>query len=221
MLVVIVLCIVFVLILNNTKISEYFTMERIKSNIDNREYSVVTKYKDRAQAADLIANINQFTAIFIKTMQDKYISTKYYESTSSMSVREYDRGNEITTVLLRRFNPEALQENEPDSIDKTSYTTNKGEVISLCLREKISGKNEFHDISVLQFVLLHEIAHIVTPELNHSILFWTNFRFLLDFCNKYGLYTSQMYDSRENKVNYCGLNISYNPVSDLTLQTFF
>lgn len=217
---VIIVLFVILLFVQNKKISEYFTMSRVKSTVDDNDYLVIKSYSDKEQAANLIASVNIFTINFIKTLKDKYLTQDYVEN-DTVSYDEYIKGKEITIILLERYKPESLQENEPESPDKTSYTTNKGEVISLCLREKLSGMNKFHDLDVLKFVLLHELSHIITPEFNHSVNFWTNFRFLLDFCNKYGLYTAPTYDETANKVNYCGLEITYSPVSDMTLSSFF
>lgn len=203
---------------NDNKISEYFTMQRVTSSIDSNKYLVVNSYTDKEKAADLIAQINIFTINFIKKLKDTYL-TPAYVVTPHMSEYEYDKGKEITIILLERFKPESLQENEPESPDKTSYTLNKGQTISLCLREKISGQNKFHDIDIIKFVLLHELGHVITPELNHSVLFWTNFRFLLEFCVKYDLYTAVDYN--KTNVNYCGLNVTYTPTSDTTLSSYF
>jgi len=215
----ITIILIFVLcFLSSNKISEYFTMERVVSSVDNNNYLVVNSYEDKAQAADLIAKINIFTVNFIKTLQRVYLTPEYVPNTG-MTQYEYAKGKEITIVLLERFRPESLRENEPESPDKTSYTTNKGETISLCLREKISGQNKFHNLDVIKFVLLHELSHIITPELNHSVLFWTNFRFLLEFCTKQKLYTAPDYNT--TNVNYCGLAVTYNPVNDTTLSSYF
>lgn len=219
MYIIIISIILMFLLLSNNKMTEFFTMEQIKSNIDNRAYSVVKSYNDKDKAANLIASINEFTILLIKTLKERYVDNSYDSRT--MTEDEYDKGHELTLLLIKRYKSESLQENEPESVDKTSYTTNKGEIIGLCLREKKSGKNEFHDLSVLKFVLIHEISHIVTPELNHSVLFWTNFRFLLDFCDRYKLYTAPLYDNGANKINYCGLDISYTPILDTTLISFF
>jgi predicted metal-dependent hydrolase len=208
-----IVLLIVLLFLSNNKITEFFTTSHIKSTIDSKEYLVVNIYQDKEKAADLIAQINIFTVKLITTLKEKYLTTENKNNT------EYIKGREIATILLDRFKSESLRENEPETPDKTSFTTNKGEVISLCLREKVTGKNAFHDISILQFVLLHELGHIITPELNHSALFWTNFKFLLEFSNKYNLYKAPDYE--KDNVNYCGLNVSYNPIKDASLTSFF
>lgn len=214
MLAVIIIIILFALLFY-PKACEYFTMTKVKSTIDNAEYLVVKSYADKEQAANLMAKINLFTIKLIQTLHSKY---SHYDP-QVMSLAEYTKGSEITSALTKKFKSESLQENLPDSPNKTSYTSNKGEIISLCLREKKTGRDEFHDLDTLKFVLIHELGHIVTPELNHSMLFWSNFRFLLEFCNKYKLYTSPDFDN--NHINYCGLDVSYTPINDKTLSSYF
>jgi hypothetical protein len=74
-------------------------------------------------------------------------------------------------------------------------------------------------MDLLQFVFLHELAHIVTKEMNHVSNFWVNFKFLLEFCEKYGLYRVKNYQ-KEN-VNYCGMEVTYTPTADKELYSYF
>lgn len=198
------------------KCYEFFTLTRIKSNVDNNSYQVVAKYSDTETASNLIADMNIFTIRLIKKLKETYIDTS---DSNFMNTKEFKKGYEITNILLKKFNSNAFQENEPDSPETTSYTTNKGEIISMCLREKQSGENKFHDITVLQFVLLHELAHVVTKEMDHILNFWVNFRFLLEFCHKHYLYKSK--DYHNETINYCGMTISYNPMGDKSLTSYF
>jgi hypothetical protein len=92
-------------------------------------------------------------------------------------------------------------------------------MISLCLREKYSGKNVLHSLDILLFVMLHEIGHVITPEYNHTRRFWTNFKFLLEFCDVNDIYYSPDFDS--NNVKYCSIDITYNPRYDKLLYSYF
>jgi len=57
--------------------------------------------------------------------------------------------------------------------DSTSYTINKGEEIHVCLREK--DKNRIlHDINTMMFVILHEMAHIMSDSIGHNNEFRSN-----------------------------------------------
>lgn len=182
----------------------FFNTSLVKS-VDGNSYPVVSTYADQQEAADLIAGINSFTVEVIKKLKTTYL-------TKSPTTPDQIKGFEMASILENRYSPASLMENQPTTAKDTSYTQNKGEVISLCLREKQSGQNKFHSIDVLKFVMLHELAHIVTPEIDHSDWYWTNFRFLLEFCNIHGLYTSPNYGV--HNVPYCGMTIRYNPIYD-------
>ncbi len=194
-----------------TTCMEFFNSAVVKAK-NGDYYRVVSSYNDTEEAANKISEINLFTINLIKKLQSVYIVSKG-------STPEYIKGFEVTSILLDRFRSESLSENDPVDFTKTSYTKNKGEQIALCLREKNSGYNKLHSTELLKFVMLHELAHIITPELQHSSTFWTNFRFLLDFCKKYNLYQSENY--AKNNVTYCGLNIEYNPAYDAYTMSYF
>jgi hypothetical protein len=185
--------------------NEFFHSIMIKSNLDGETYKVASDYIDSKEAADKMADINLFTIKLIDKLKSVYIN-------SDAQTPEQKKGLVVTNILLSKFNSNSLSENDPIDFTKTSYTKNKGEEISLCLREKISGENKLHSSQLLKFVMLHELAHIITPELEHTPLFWNNFRFLLDFCAKYDLYRSDNYTI--NNTMYCGMKIEYNPFYD-------
>lgn len=199
----------------STRCFEFFNTVSIKSNIDSREYKVLNLYEDTDKASDTIAELNAFAINLIDKLSQNYIYKPY---SPEMDVNEYQKGREVASRLLKNFKSENLQENEPESPSKTSYTKDKS-VIALCLREKNSGKNEIHETQVLKFVFLHELAHMVTKELNHSRNFWVNFKFLLEFSENNGLYKTPDFDKTPQK--YCSTDISYNPVNDKQLKSYF
>jgi hypothetical protein len=187
------------------KCYSFFNTNLVKSNVDGNSYPVISDYDDQQQAANLIAEINLFTVLVITQLKTTYL-------TISPITPEQIKGFEVASILQNRYNPASLSENKPTSDKDTSFTQNKGEMISLCLREKQSGLNKFHSSDVIKFVMLHELSHIITPEITHSDLFWTNFRFLLEFCKKKGLYSAPDYGI--NNSVYCGMTIKYNPEYD-------
>lgn len=193
--------------------TEFFTLKSIKSGIDGEKYRVVSKYSDRDIAASHIGAMNIFTIDLIKKLKE------VYSTSSDTNTNEYHKGQDIINILLERFDKKSLKENDSDDPDKTSYTTNKGKVIALCLREKQSGKNKLHDLDLIKFVFLHELAHIVSVSYIHDAEFWVNFKFLLQFCSKYNLYNS--IDYKKNNVVYCGLLVEYNPVYDDIIPSYF
>lgn len=211
-----VLVIILIIVIINDNMNSvymYFKTEEIQSDIDGQYYKVVSKYNNKKQASNLISEINLFTLEVINKLEYIYIHHPNKNTT------DYEKGRIITTKLLNNYNPRALTENDPTSPDKTSFTRGKGELISLCIREKKTGKNLFHDKQIVKFVQLHEIAHVVTISYSHTHEFWTNFRFILEFCEKYGIYVSDNY--KKNNVIYCGLLVKYNPKYDNKIPSYF
>ena len=206
--IIIILIILLIYVTLGRKCYEFFTMTSIISDTDGNPYMVVSKYNDKKVASMIMGEINTFANDFIEKLRDACLNNPNNKKLCN-----------ITNILSNRYNTDSLQENEPTSPNDTSYTSNKGEVISLCLREKMTGDNKFHKPSIIKFVLLHELAHIITPELNHTRLFWSNFKFLLEFCDKYNIYTSDNYSKQS--VNYCSLDVTYNPFYDASLPSYF
>lgn len=78
----------------------------------------------------------------------------------------------------------------------SSYTINK-QKIYLCTTDIYSGVR--YDDNMLIYVTLHELAHVITPEIGHGPAFMMNFRQLLDRAIK-----ADLYDPSQPKVeNYC------------------
>lgn len=88
----------------------------------------------------------------------------------------------------------------------TSYAVNKGEELVFCLRCKPSG--ELHDINLLMYVAVHEMAHTACPENGHTPLFNKIFKFMLEEAVKIGLYKYEDYS--RNPVVYCGMRLYTN-----------
>lgn len=220
LIIIILIIIIFYEELSN-RCFEFFNTTFVKSNIDNNQYRVLSSYDDSQKASDTIAELNLFAVQLISKLKAKYIETEFYDNDDDDILEnnlEYKKGVEITKRLLQNFKSENLKENEPESPSKTSYTKDKT-IIALCLREKDSGNNDLHDIEVLKFVFLHELAHMATTELSHSRNFWTNFKFLLEFCEINNLYIPPNFDEYPKK--YCSTNITYNPKNDKNLKSYF
>lgn len=67
-----------------------------------------------------------------------------------------------------------------------SYTINK-EKIYLCIRDK---EGQYYNQNILMYVLLHEIAHTICPEIGHTQEFKNIFNSLLDRATAFGIYTN-------------------------------
>ena len=90
---------------------------------------------------------------------------------------------------------------ERDTKENVGYTINKGDVIGLCIED---------DINTLFFIVIHELAHIITKQYGHPPKFWENFKFLIEKSNEIGIYNYQNYN--QTPVNYCKKEINYSPL---------
>jgi predicted metal-dependent hydrolase len=88
----------------------------------------------------------------------------------------------------------------------TSYSINKGEELVFCIRSKSNGK--LHNINLLMYVAVHELAHTACPETGHTPLFNKIFKFLLERAIEIKLYYYE--DYANNPVEYCGMKLYTN-----------
>ena len=107
--------------------------------------------------------------------------------------------------LKNNFNETRTSIYETDNeSDLTSYSVNKGEELSFCLKSKQTG--ELHDINLIMYVALHEMSHIACPEIGHGELFKKIFKKLTEEAISIGIYTKTNFG--EAPVEYCGMILS-------------
>lgn len=153
------------------------------SSIDGRKY-VVLKLPDAQQAADFIADINVDLVELVHHLVSKYPD------------------NEDVVRLYDNFDPDRVSEGSIES-GYTSYSVNKGEKIILCIRQ---SDGSFVEKNILLYVAIHELAHIMTSEVGHTPLFWSNFKFILSEAIEIAIYRKVDFDDRPE--DYCGIKIS-------------
>lgn len=212
--VIIVICIIFYLCMNYTQ------NDKFKINNFVEEFASTTNMFEKESFLD-----------FFKQSEPKKsnISVKYNGKT--WIVQQPDSAQMLEQLITRinklidniKDNPEHTYslkrlkywdntfvfENIKESWknDSTSYSINKGEELVFCIRDKIN--NSIHDINTLMFVAIHELAHIITDELQHTQKFWNNMKSLLKRAELLGLY--QNVDYSINPVEYCGMIINSSP----------
>jgi predicted metal-dependent hydrolase len=96
-----------------------------------------------------------------------------------------------------------VYETDPES-ELTSYSVNKGEELSVCLKSKKSGK--LHDLNLLIYVAVHEMAHFACPEIGHGKLFQTIFKKFIEEAITIGIYKKVNFESIPTE--YCGMILS-------------
>ena len=159
-------------------------ISQVKSLIDDRTY-IVRKLPDSQRAADKLAEINRKIINLID------------------SLKKEDR--EGIETLKDRYNPDQLSETGLGA-KYTSYSVNKGEKISICVRHE---DNKFIDDNIIIFVVIHELAHVMTISIGHTKEFWDNMAYLLEQGEKIGIYKPENY--KEKPVDYCGMEINSTP----------
>lgn len=159
-------------------------VEYVVSDIDGQRY-LVKNLPDKKKAADVLANLNKSLTKLISEMEKAY--------PDDTDVKR----------LKDNYNPDTISEGT-ENTNYTSYSVNKGEKIVFCLRAR-DGTDELVPFNVLKYVAIHELAHLMTKEIGHPPIFWTNFKKLLQVAVDKKIYTKVDYS--ENPVKYCGLTI--------------
>ena len=162
-------------------------LEKIKASNGN-EY-LVRNLSDKVEAANKLGSISDSLKNLVNNLNEND-----------------DKKGEYIKQLKESFNPEYITENIPGSI-YVAYSVNKGEELSLCIRDK--GSEEFIDNNTIIFVAIHELSHIMTPETGHTPLFWNNMKYLLEVGEQIGIYQPVNYS--ENPKQYCGMEINTTP----------
>jgi len=165
----------------------------VKSDLNKKEYFVQNN-DDKNDAAYILSVID------IKiTILKKYLKN---------NITKYPDYKVYIEQLCSRANNLVLYENKPGS-KYTSYTINKGEEMFICLRSK-NGK--LHDINLITYVVLHELAHVACPELDHTELFKHIFKFFIETAVQIDIYKNVNY--KIDPVDYCGMIINENLVKN-------
>jgi hypothetical protein len=159
---------------------------------DGKSYQV-QNLPDKQEAAERLASIRKK----LTSVVDRFRGDANYENDPP-----YQR-------LIARYNSDVFSENDLTA-NSTSYSENKGERIVVCLRDKTAEPYPLIEENTVMFVLIHEMAHLMTESMGHTPEFWTNFRKLLHDCVQCGVYTPVNY--AQFPVDYCGMTISDTPL---------
>lgn len=164
-------------------------LDKIESTVNGKQY-YVRNLPDKEEAADKLASIGTSLETLI----------------GSLDSNDKEKGEDIKR-LTKSFNSDHITENIPGSM-YVAYSVNKGDELSICIREKDTEK--FIDNNIIIFVAIHELAHIMTKETGHTPMFWANMKYLLEKASVSGVY--QVQDYSKDPVNYCGMEINSTPL---------
>ena len=176
---------IVILIINEH--SELFLEYRVAKK-NNKTYGIQEEFNESAKALELLASLHE--------EMDKFV----------IDLKKNNPNDKRVSRLVNGMKRIKIEEAPND--DGSSYTINKGELMALCLRHK-SGSHPFHDYNTLQFVIIHEMAHIASVSEGHNQEFINNFRFLLREAKALGYYEPVNYSNAP--INYCGIKVTNNP----------
>jgi len=162
----------------------------VKSNKDGKKYKV-RNTASKLEAANLLAELRS-----------------RLEKLSNHINNKYGSKNKCASLIKKRFKPNNISET-PEHSKNTSYSVNKGEKLVFCIRPK-DKKQELHEVNLLMFVAIHELAHVGSVSIGHNDEFYDNFVFLLKEAVEIGAYKKIDFD-RNNK-DYCGMTITSSPI---------
>jgi hypothetical protein len=121
------------------------------------------------------------------------------------NVKSFPEYTEYIKQLDENFNGSRTQILETDyDSDLTSFSVNKGEEVSFCLKSKKTRK--IHDINLMMYVAIHEMSHFACPEIGHGELFKKIFKKFIEESIIINIYTKVDYS--DNPVEYCGMILS-------------
>ena len=194
-------------------LSDYIILDTfINYNVNGKIYKVLDNNENSDIAAQILHKVDNNLLLLIDYINNKY---QNIDTMDNINPRKKTIINKILKRLNIRYKSESLKENFPSKPGKdVSYNLNKGNIISLCLRN-FTNPNEFHQFNDILFVSIHELAHSCNISYGHDLSFWYIFRFLLENAIEAGIYKNVNY--RNNNVNYCSMKITYNPIYDKSL----
>ena len=184
---VLILIILLLILLLFTSSSESFEILELSST--GKEYTV-QEYDNTKEAANILAKLDKNIHIFIRKLKQDY-------------------PNDDRIKRMEKNLSTSIIEEAPHVDNESTYTINKGELIKICIRKKIKNK-PFHNLNMLMFVVIHELAHVISISIGHTDEFMVNFRFLLKNAAEYNI-NYEPVDFSKNNVNYCGVEVTHNP----------
>ena len=155
----------------------------------DEQFHLVRDLPDKEEAAEIMGEIKRRLQLLIN-----YCVTNFPNDTNVQQMKQ-------------RFKTQNIQETDL-SDSGTSYSIDKGKEINLCIRDKATAR--LHQINILMFVSIHELAHVMATSYGHNGEFGDRFVFLLKQATKIGIYKAVDY-SKKN-VNFCGMDVTDSPL---------
>jgi len=185
-----ILILVVIIFLYGLFFVNYGKVFYVESYYDGQEYLVQNSFH------------KEESAVLLSKLVERM---KYIRDYLKENIEKYPDFKEYIELLSFNFGDYRTQIYEGDGENNlTSYSVNKGEELVFCLHSK--KDNKLHDINLLMYVALHEMAHMACPEIGHTSLFKKIFNFLTKTAVELKLY--QKIDFSSNPQEYCGMRLN-------------
>jgi len=160
------------------------------SQYDGQNYEVrkVGDLSNRQTAADYLAIIN----------------TKINKLVDYMNLHNLPDPDTAKRLYHRWLECELKETNSTEK--SAAYTLNKSSEIRLCIRDH---NGNFENQNTSMFVILHELAHVMSISYNHTEEFKNNFNYITHLASSLGIYKPQ--DFTKHPTSYCGVSINSTP----------
>ena len=163
------------------------------SDIDGKNYSI-----RKVGSVD----VKQTAANYLATLNEKINKIVNY-------MNEHNLPDEDTSRrLFNRWSKCSLKETSSNE-KSAAYTLNKSVEIRICIRD---GLGNFEDINTSMFVILHELAHVMSVGFGHEDEFKNNFSYITHLASELKLYKPEEFGLFPK--TYCGISINTTPCSN-------
>lgn len=186
----IILIFVLIIFFYGIFIVNYGNVTYVESYYDGNNYLVQnTEYKEES-------------AVLLSKLIERM---KFLREHLKENIEKYSDFKEYINLLSKNFNDfrTSIYEGNGEN-NMTSYAVNKGEEVVFCLHSK--NTNKLHDINLLMYVAIHEMAHMACPEVGHGDLFKKIFNFMTLTAIDLKIYTK--IDFELNNQEYCGMMLT-------------
>lgn len=163
---------------------EYMADDGIKYKIVNTNDNEINRKK-----AEYLSRINKKAKDIVNYMYQNNLPTK-----------------EISNTTYERFKNCIIGETPNGEKDGAAHTINKTSMY-LC----IITKGKFNDENDAYFVILHELAHVMSNSYGHGDEFKQNFDYIVKLAVKLGYWKPKNYE--KTPVDYCGIVVTTSPCS--------
>lgn len=160
---------------------------------DGKKYKIVDSKNNELNKtkANMLSRLNKKAHEIVNHMYDNKLPNK-----------------EIADITQKRFMHCIIGE-IPEN-EGGGYTVNKGTRMGVCL----VTKGKLNDETDAYFVILHELAHVMSNSYGHGDEFKQNFNFIVKLAVKLKLWKSKNYNLEP--VDYCGIKVTTTPCTDGT-----